>query len=157
MAKQAKMIAQEWSMSALSVELGLDRRTLGKILEGVEPCGGDGRGPKWRLRDVVAKMVGSGELDATQERARKDKALADKTELQVAEMARRLLPADEVSQIWGDHITACRAKLMAMPSTLAPQVAIEDSVPKCRKLIDRNVREALAELQEMAGERDDDS
>ena len=144
------MIAEHWSLSGLAVELGRDRRTVAKILEGLEPASSDGRGPKYLMADVINKLIGSGDLDATHEKARKDKALADKTELQVAQMRGDLLDAEDVAQVLGDHIVAARARLLTMALTLAPQVAIEPDVVKCRRLIEGVVHEALGELREIA-------
>ncbi len=144
------MVAQHWSLSALAVELGKDRRFVGKLLEGLTPASSDGRGPKYLMRDVVGAMTEGGDLDATQERARKDKALADKTEIQVLQMRDELLPSDEVARAWGDHITAARSRLLTMGATLGPQVAIESDVVRCRRLIDSQVKDALAELRELA-------
>ena len=49
-----------WSINALSVELGIDRRTVARRLQGVTPAdlGPDGS-PRWRLADAVPALIRS--------------------------------------------------------------------------------------------------
>lgn len=57
------MQRKEWSLSALSVELAVDRRTLGKRLQHVPPVAiqhcGNRIEKKWLLRDVIPYVDGS--------------------------------------------------------------------------------------------------
>ncbi|WP_191059280.1 hypothetical protein [Geminicoccus harenae] len=52
------MSRSSWSINALSVEFGLDRRTVGKRLENVTPydLGADGS-PRWRLSDAAPALL----------------------------------------------------------------------------------------------------
>ena len=50
------MTPQTWSLSALAVELNLDRRTLAKRLARVPPAEVRGRAKRWRLREVLRAL-----------------------------------------------------------------------------------------------------
>jgi hypothetical protein len=57
------MQPQQWSLSALAVELGIDRRTLAQRLQGVRPVTqkrvGQRIEKRWYLRDVLPYLDGS--------------------------------------------------------------------------------------------------
>ena len=52
------MQPQTYSINALAVEIGLDRRTLARRLADVPPAEAHGRVKRWRLRDVLAALDG---------------------------------------------------------------------------------------------------
>ena len=54
------MTTKLWSISALAVEFGLDRRTTAKRIEGITPAGELSGNPAWRLRDVAHVLTGGG-------------------------------------------------------------------------------------------------
>lgn len=84
--------------------------------------------------------------DLHTERARLVKAQADKTEIEVAEMARALIPAERVIAAWEQLVAAFRAKCLALPSRLAPQLAAVNEIREIKDHIGAGVREALEEL-----------
>jgi hypothetical protein len=45
-----------FTLSALEVELGIDRRTLGKRLASVPPASSHGKSKRWRMRDVLRAL-----------------------------------------------------------------------------------------------------
>ena len=45
-----------FTLSALEVELGIDRRTLGKRLANVRPASSRGKSKRWRLADVLGAL-----------------------------------------------------------------------------------------------------
>jgi len=53
------MTKKKWSVSALAVEFGLDRRTVAKRLEGVPSAGQERGSPVWNLSDAAAALSGS--------------------------------------------------------------------------------------------------
>lgn len=154
------MTSQMWSISALSVEFGLDRRTVAKRLENVHPAEGSGRSARYRMSEAAGAIFGSagggravetgpGEpLDLTAERARLAKAQADKTELEVEQLKGNLLPGELVASTWQDYITAARAKFISLPSTAAPRVAGLDSVREVEVELRDLVTQALDELKD---------
>ena len=87
-------------------------------------------------------------LDLTFQTARLKKSQADKTELEVSVLRGDLLPAEVVESTWGNYVSACRAKLIVLPSTLAPRVAGLTSVREIETEARSLVFEAMAELKE---------
>lgn len=55
------MTRQRWSVNALSTELGVDRRTIARQLDRVEPAGQGPSGPLYWLRDAV-RALGMGSI-----------------------------------------------------------------------------------------------
>lgn len=146
------MIAGEWSISALSVEFGVDRRTIAKRLRHVHSVGKKGNANVYLMADaakaVFAPTVSSGQgLDVTHETARLKKYQADKTQLEVEVLKGNLIPGETVGEVWSDFIGACRAKLVSLPSTAAPRVAglsVSEAEAELRDL----VHPALEELKD---------
>lgn len=99
------------------------------------------------------RAYGSGETpsDTYQERARLIKAQADKTELEVATLKSELVPVDVVESDWLNHVSACRSRLLAIPSKSAFQIATLKEPDEIERFLKRAINEALAELS-----RDDD-
>lgn len=156
------MVARLWSVSALAVELGLDRRTIAARLAEVAPAARAGRGPRYRLADVIPAIYGAppgtpdapagpgprlDRLNLTTESARLKRAQADKTELEVSVLRGELIPSETVSLVWSQFVSAARARVLAIPSTAAPRVVgltVREAEIELREM----VRAALAELQE---------
>ena len=97
---------------------------------------------QWRI-DRAAMSEGNG-LDF--ERTRLTKAQADKTELEVSELRGELVRAPVIGLHWQAMVAAMRAKLLSLPSKVAPLVAGPDSLSRTQELIQANVHEALAEI-----------
>lgn len=97
---------------------------------------------QWRI-DRAAMSEGNG-LDF--ERTRLTKAQADKTELEVAELRAELIPATKIETHWQAMIAAMRARLVGLPSKIAPQVAGPDDLTRVQDMIQAGVYEALAEI-----------
>lgn len=121
------MTPQLWSISGLSVELGMDRRTVASRLKDLEPADTRGKTKLYKMSEVVRAVFapsGSGgdDLDLQQESARLKKAQADKTELEVEVLRGSLIPGEVVERTWTDQIAASRAKLISLPGTVAPRV-----------------------------------
>ena len=51
----------------------------------------------------------------------------------------------DVANAWGEVLSAVRARLLSMPTTLATIVANENEVARCHAIIETHVHEALAE------------
>lgn len=97
---------------------------------------------RWRI-DRAAADNGN-ELD--RERTRLTKAQADKTELEVAELRAELVRTPLIEQHWQAMVAAMRAKVVSIPSKVAPQVAGPDDLNRVQELIQAVVFEALAEI-----------
>ena len=93
---------------------------------------------------AVNADVGPDELG--KHRARKLKAEADQLEMRSGEMRGELIAASEFHQMVTSAFTRVRSKMLALPSKLAPVVAIEKTAAEVEKVLRDAVHEALAEL-----------
>ena len=101
----------------------------------------------WREDQVVMQAMGdTSSLDIEEARRRKLAAEAALVELDLAKRRGEVIEIEEVAGVVGDDYANVRAKLLALPSKLAPQlIGIEDPA-ECKALIERGVSEALEEL-----------
>jgi hypothetical protein len=141
----------DWTVSGLSVELGIDRRTIGKKIANVAPVRIDGKSKYYRMADVVAAIyvnVSVGPTDGTKEdnEARLVKAKADEKELQVARLKGELIPTDEAKRRWASYIAGAKARLLSLPSKLAPAVIGVDKLNEVKNILSEGVRDVLTEL-----------
>lgn len=148
------MQSKLWTLSALSVELQRDRRSLARQLETLKPDEQEkaaGRTKRtWRLRRVIDHLFGSGEaLDGAKERARKDKELADKYALENAVRRGELMEVDRAEQEYGTLVMAARARLLQLPGKCA-QMAPANTQIEVERIVRTEVYAALTELSRMA-------
>lgn len=110
------------------------------------------------LRDYTmrkARLAGerdSSRLDRNEQGARKDAALADKTELANAARRAELIEASAVADGWDEIESQIRARMAKVPVTVAPLVVGSFDVHRVRETIDDFIRDALAELSAPADE-----
>lgn len=84
--------------------------------------------------------------DYHEERSRLTRAQADKAEFEASVMAGKLVDVDQLIQAWESMLSSMRAKLLALPSKMAPVLADEDVPGVVQGIIDDYMREALEEL-----------
>lgn len=117
-----------------------------RTAEGGYPCLEFG---EW-LRRRIASQYGVADdgrsYDYDAERARLTKAQADKTELEAAELAGEIVRVEQVIATWSKLAGAMRARLLAMPSKIAPVVRVTETDEEASATIEREVLEALEEL-----------
>lgn len=141
------MTPKGFSISALAVELGRDRRTIGNACAGLTPVGRQGKADLYRLSDVVEALAAPAKPKSFDEaKARKMAADAELAELELERERGEVVRIEEVAKAIGEEYAATRAKLLAIPSKLAPRVALETDEGACRELIAREITEALNEL-----------
>jgi hypothetical protein len=87
----------------------------------------------------------------TAEKARLAAAQAEKYELDNAQRRGELLPRGEVGQIWSSHVTATRARLLAVPPALAPILSITMEPGECQDILESAIHEALTDLASSQG------
>ncbi len=98
--------------------------------------------------DWLLSRSGDGDGDAlnpVQELARKNKALADKTEMEIAIKAGTLGDISQIADWYGGHIRKCKARLAQVPDAVGQFCDVRTAgivVAEVRRLI----HEALAEL-----------
>lgn len=144
------MVSKPMSISALAVLTGRDRRTIAARLAYVQPTAKSGKSDLYPTPAALAAIYmggddGSDALDHTHESARLKHAQADEKELQVLEQRGELIPAGLVEMRWSDMAMAMRAKMLALPTTVAQQVAMRPA-KEIESIAKSLVNQALAEL-----------
>lgn len=122
------MQAELWTLNGLAVELGRDRRSLARDLEGLEPDKVERKGGRterrYRLKRVVEHLYrsqpGSPVEDFDNQRERLAAAQAEKVEMENAVRAGQLVEANKVMAAWADHVAAARSKLLGTPTKIGP-------------------------------------
>lgn len=87
-----------------------------------------------------------GRLNPAHERARKDKEYADKIAMENQISRGELIEADTVIAAGSDMVLRVRARLLSLPSKVAPQLLGLDSRILVQEILDDAIRDALTEL-----------
>ncbi len=112
----------------------MDRRSLGRKLEGLEPvqtkstAGGKRTERLWRLADVIGHLAdpgGDGALDLAQERAKLARLQQEKLKLEIAETRGEVARVPVIEQHWQQMVLSMRARLLASPTRAASRVGPE--------------------------------
>lgn len=102
---------------------------------------------QWREEQITAAAVGDvSQLDINEARRRKLAAEAAMTELDLAHRRGDLIEIEFIADMVGNDYANMRAKLLALPTKLAPQLVGMDDPVECTALLDKGVTEALEEL-----------
>jgi phage terminase Nu1 subunit (DNA packaging protein) len=123
---------KHWSVNALSAELGIDRRSLARRLEGLTPASEKKVGKRtergYLLRDVFHHLQtdGAERLDLNAERAKLAVLQQEKIRMEIAEKRGKLLSVEGVTAHWQSIVTEIRGALLAMPNRAAPMLARRD-------------------------------
>lgn len=143
------MTPRGWSISALAVELRMDRRTVAGIVARLKPTGESGKAKLYAMADVVEAKVASGApapTDFDEAKARKMSADAILAEIEVAKARGEVVSLSVVEKVAADEYAALRAKLLSLPDKMAPLCETTPGVDGKRELLRRCVVEALEEL-----------
>lgn len=112
---------------------------------GVEPVREDGRTRWWDARAALPVLLAAEELDPRAERARLDRARAEREELEVARRRGELLERDDVIETWSAAAGTVKRILRALPKRLAARV------PKFTQKMARDAQKVIDEaLHELA-------
>jgi len=79
-------------------------------------------------------------------RTRKIAADAELAEMELAKAKREYISVYDVQSAWQDVLANMKAKLLSMPSTVAPLVQSETNLGVVKDIIENSVRECLEEL-----------
>lgn len=103
-----------------------------------------------RLREQAAGRLGSGDgdLDLTEERARKAKEEADRIEMQNKVMRGELLPREDVDAAVTGSFARVRARVIGLPTKVAPMVVGMENPAEIEAVVRKAANEALKELSE---------
>jgi phage terminase Nu1 subunit (DNA packaging protein) len=91
--------------------------------------------------------------DLQKELTRLRRAQADKTELEVREYRGELHRAEDVEDVWTEMLSNFRARILAVPTKLAPQILGIEDLKEMQKALKDAVYEALQELSEYDPDR----
>ncbi len=142
------MTAQHWSISGLSVELKLDRRTLAKRLQGLEPDSEDKRAKYYLMASVIEHLYINSEnekLDLAQEQALLAQARRKKIEAENDLMSGQLCNTDEMIGYVVKQISTCKSKLLAIPQQAHEVLQAKDYAEAVMVLRDL-ITQALEEI-----------
>ncbi len=92
------------------------------------------------------KSKDEGVPDYYVERARHEQYKADLAQLDLKKKSGELIPVDDVVSDWGKMITACKTKMLALPSKVSPMLQTCDDVREMEQVIKSGILEALDEL-----------
>lgn len=157
--------AQTFSMNELAGLMGVTRQTIDRWLKQgcpfVERADRD-RGREWALslpaviewreKLAVERAIGdTSKLDIDEARRRKTAAEAALAELELTKQRGEVVALSVVATVIGDQLSACKARLLSIPTKVSPLVATATNVQECRDLLDGAVREALDEITGLDG------
>lgn len=99
-----------------------------------------------RLRESAAGRANAGELNLTDERARLSKEQADAKEMENAIERGELVYIEDVAKRFEEGLSKVRAKLLSIPTKIAPEAAAAENAKEVQRLIENAIIEALNEL-----------
>ena len=88
----------------------------------------------------------AGMLNPIQERARKDKELADKAALENQLRRGELIETSIIGDKWSEILMRVRSRMLRLPWSLSPLLIGVDDVVKIQITIEEQIRDALTEL-----------
>lgn len=151
------------SLNQLCELTGKTFRTVKKKLEEMEPSEKDGRTLYYESKEALRLIYwepysgipkggadGSPEdpnlLDPVYQRARKERAQANKIEIEVQVLRSELIPSEVVEQTWSAMVAAFRARVLAIPSRAAASVLTRRTPADARDFLKKMIDECLNEL-----------
>ena len=84
-------------------------------------------------------------------RARKERSLADLRELDALQRRGEVVAVNDAFDILEEFVSVCRARLLAIPTTAAPELVGQPDLAKVQAVLKRHVYDALNELASGAG------
>lgn len=101
------------------------------------------------LREVAAgRGGGEAQADKAFEDARFARLKADKAEMEMAEMRRDMIPAQEIRDAINTGVQIMRTRLLAVPAKAAPRVGAKDT-RLAESIISDEIRDALDALSQI--------
>jgi phage terminase Nu1 subunit (DNA packaging protein) len=139
------------SKAELAKILGKDEKTIFRMSKEGLPIKAQGqRGvrSKYDTEEVIDWLVkkSSNGKEMENARIRLTLAQANKAELEVMELEGSLIPIEHVQDLWADIVKRVRAKLLSLPSRMAPQVSQVKNGKEAERVLKKCVHEALNEL-----------
>lgn len=115
----------------------------------LDPVSEDGRATYYDPRDALPVLyeIGQG-LNPKAESARVDRATAELRELELKVKLGELVPGSDQDQVVIALATTTAARLRGIPVRVAPEVAMETDVARCKGIVETAIDEALHDLAE---------
>ena len=140
------MSQKYWSISALAVEFGIDRRTVAQRLNSVEPVPTKSKVKKYKLQEAAKAIIGQvnigdGILSYDEARARKMSAEAELSEIELQKERGDVLSIDVINAINNEIFGNFRAKLLALPAKSAPDIFASTNVTEAKSLLRKNIND----------------
>lgn len=136
----------------LEAILGRDHKTVLKWQkEGMPfiPASGRGKANTYDTEAVIDWLIAK-EKDKdgafTRAKLRLIEAQAEMAELDVLEKKELLIPLDKMQHLWAGVLASCRARILSIPSRLAPVIATHRDPKKIEKVLKEACDEALTDL-----------
>ncbi len=98
--------------------------------------------------DAAGIDTGDGEIDLEEEKAIHERVKRHISELKLQTMRGELHKSEDVERVMMDMLASVRAKLLSMPTKLAPILVSRSDIDFVRNTINREVMEALNELKD---------
>src|SRR5688572_13798077 len=140
------------SVSVLANLLCIDERRVQQLeKEGIIKKSGRGEyslvaSVQGYIRFLQNAQRGGGGQELAKIKLRKEEAKTRLVELEVRQMEGELVPVADVHKAWTDISSHLRAKLLAIPSKMAPELASIGDVNETQSLLKKQITEALREL-----------
>ena len=143
--------AQLYALNTLAVELGKDRRTLARKLDGLLPDSDKiERGKqvkRWRLTRVLEHINLQGaKLNLEQERARLARVQCEKIDFELARLRGSSLDADATVLSVSRLLVDLRTRLLAIPTKAAPLLLGCRTIPRLKDELERQIHDALRDI-----------
>ena len=144
MAMQAKL----WTASGIAVETGFTQRAVARALTGCPVADKKGRANCYWLKDALPRLYGKASrgIDLGEQRARQHKEMADKLEMENATRRGELVDAGELAILWETLTIELRQRLMQIPARIGDQIQRLKRKANAKKIIEKEIRGALAGL-----------
>ncbi len=75
-----------------------------------------------------------------------EKIKAERSRIELEEIKKNLLPKSEVLKEWEKHIISVRARLLAIPSSAAPELLGKTDMVEIMEILERYIHDALNEI-----------
>jgi hypothetical protein len=147
------MTPEMYTVSRLAVEFGLDRRSVAKRIGPVKPARTEGRSKLYLLKTVAPFLVDFPDddgLDYHGQRTRLTKLQADRIQFELEVEQGKYCSLEEIFESVGDEYTRVRARLLALPSTIAPLLVNHTNPAIPFEIVQDGVYQALDELSQPA-------
>jgi len=99
---------------------------------------------KFLRNKAVNSDVGEGDYSSF--RTKKMKADSELAEMEVRKALNNFIDKDLILKGWTEIVGAMKSKLIAIPSIIAPQLAVEAEVGTIRQILSNQINECLEEL-----------